>query len=292
MSKEALYAHLATGHTHVCQCWKITRRDGTVFGFTDHDRPLEFGGVTFVAESGMSAKALSAGTGLAVDNSEALGLLQSEVISEADIMAGRYDGAEVRTWLVRWDNVAHRVLRFVGTVGEITRDQGRFRVELRGLSDQLNQPQGRSFLRSCSAVLGDSACGVDASDPLFAVRVPVEKVTDGRVVTVTAGAYVDRWFEQGVLEVMTGEAKGLTAAIKHDQKAGARRLVDLWDALRAPLKVGDDVRLLAGCDKRAETCRVKFDNLVNFRGFPHIPGEDWLMAVPRSGEGADTERLG
>jgi uncharacterized phage protein (TIGR02218 family) len=40
---------------------------------------------------------------------------------------------------------------------------------------------------------------------------------------------------------------------------------------------------VAGCDKRAETCRAKFGNFLNFRGFPHIPGEDWVTAYPKDG---------
>lgn len=44
------------------------------------------------------------------------------------------------------------------------------------------------------------------------------------------------------------------------------------------------VRVEAGCDKRMDTCQVKFANFVNFLGFPSIPGEDWLMSFPaRSG---------
>ena len=45
---------------------------------------------------------------------------------------------------------------------------------------------------------------------------------------------------------------------------------------------GDMVRIEAGCDRRAETCRLKFNNFLNFRGFPHIPGEDWVMSYPVS----------
>ena len=40
------------------------------------------------------------------------------------------------------------------------------------------------------------------------------------------------------------------------------------------------LRFEAGCDKQAPTCRLKFNNFLNFRGFPDIPGEDWLMATP------------
>ena len=287
MTAAALFAHLKGGATHVCQCWAITRADGVTFGFTDHDRALQFEGITFLADSGLSARALALSSGLAVDNSEAIGLLRSDVIAEEDLVAGRYDGAEVRNWLVRWDEVNQRHLRFRGRVGEITRQAGQFQVELRGLTDLLNQPTGQTFLRTCAAVLGDARCRVDTTDPAFAVSLPVLAQDDLREIVVDRADYTDRWFEQGRIEVVSGAAKGIAAGIKSDRAAGSRRRIVLWHALRATLKPGDQVRLVAGCDRRAETCRVKFANLINFRGFPDMPTDDWLTAVPRSDDAGD-----
>ena len=95
MSVAELEAHLGTGHTTVSRCWKITRNDGEVLGFTDHDRDRSLDEVAFQAETGLTAMALQQGTGLAVDNTEAIGALSSTAIREEDIEASRYDGAEV-----------------------------------------------------------------------------------------------------------------------------------------------------------------------------------------------------
>ncbi len=287
MSKQDLFEHLKTGQTHVCQCWAITRKDGVTFGFTDHDNPLSFEGVTFLADSGMSAKSLAASTGLSVNNTEAMGLLQSDVIDEADIVAGRFDGAEITTWLVQWDAPDNRQVRFAGTIGEITRKSGQFEAELRGLTEALNQPQGRSFLRSCSAVLGDDACAFNLNSPTYRVTTDAITVEENRTFLVEASTFVDRWFEQGKLTVLSGSAKDLTGAIKHDRREGNRHRVTLWHPIRAEINAGDTLRLDAGCDKRAETCRVKFNNFINFQGFPDMPGEDWLMSVPRSSDDSD-----
>ena len=97
-----LAAHLAGGLTTLCHAWAVTRTDGALFGFTDHDRDLAFDGITFRADSGLSARALQQGTGLSVDNTEALGLLSDAGLSEVDIVAGRFDVAEVRCWRVNW----------------------------------------------------------------------------------------------------------------------------------------------------------------------------------------------
>ena len=124
MSVEALDAHLATGVTGVARCWRLTRRDGVVHGFTDHDRDLGFDGTIFLAGTGLSAAALSQSTGLAVDNSEAVGALSDVSVTEADIVAGRFDGAEVEAWLVEWANPENRVMQFRGSIGEISRSGG------------------------------------------------------------------------------------------------------------------------------------------------------------------------
>jgi uncharacterized phage protein (TIGR02218 family) len=262
----------------------VTRRDGAVFGFTDHDRDLAFEGILFRAGTGLSAKALSQTTGLSVDNAEAVGALTDAAVTEADLAAGRFDGAAVRAWLVNWADPDERALEFRGVLGEVVRAGGAFRAELRGLSEMLGQPQGRVFQRSCSAILGDAACGVDLAQPGYRAERAVEAVEEARVFRWAAFAgYDDRWFERGRFTVLTGAAAGLVGVVKGDRLSGGGRTVELWEALRAPVAAGDRVRLEAGCDRRPETCRLKFLNFLNFRGFPHIPGEDWLAAYPVSG---------
>lgn len=281
----ALLDHLATGATTVARCWRVTRGDGVVLGFTDHDRDLAFDGTVFVAGAGLGARALSQTTGLAVDNTEAVGALSDAAITEGDLLAGRFDGAAVEAWLVNWADVAQRMRQFRGTIGEVSQAGGAFQAELRGLTELLNQPQGRVYQAPCSAILGDARCRVDLSLPGYFEERVVEGVEEGRVFRFADFlGFDDRWFERGRLVVLTGAAAGLVEVVKNDRLTGRGRVVELWQGLRAPVVVGDRIRLEAGCDRRAETCRLKFANFVNFRGFPHLPGEDWLAAVPRAGD--------
>ena len=279
-----LKAHLASGSTTVARAFAVTRGDGLVMGFTDHDRDLAFEGINFRADSGLTAKALQMGTGLAVDNSEAIGALRSDAITEEDILAGRYDGAEVRAWLVNWVDVSERALQFRGSLGEITRSGGAFSAELRGLSERLNLPQGRIYHARCSAVLGDAHCRFNLNQPGYAEERAAEIIEGARVFRfVNFAGFEDRFFEKGRFLVLTGPAAGLVGMIKNDRLTSAtQRTVELWQALGITPAPGDMVRIEAGCDKREDTCRLKFANLVNFRGFPDIPGEDWLMAYPIS----------
>ncbi len=289
MSKAAFLDHLAGGLTTICRCWVVRRRDGVTYGFTDHDGPLSFGGVAFKPESGLSAKATVQSTGLSVDNTEAMGVLSDAAIREADIEAGRFDGAEVEAWLVNWRDIDARQLRFVGTIGEIRRAGGAFHAELRGLTEALNQPQGMVYHRGCSAEPGEGPCGVDLSEPGVTAERQVDAVTGERVFVFEAfGDFGSGWFTRGQLEVLSGAAEGLAGLIKHDRLDGPeRRIVELWQPLGAPVAAGDRLRLVAGCGDSFETCLEKFGDALNYRGFPDIPGEDWLVSVPRQGNDND-----
>lgn len=282
--ESGLAAHLASGATTLARCWKLVRRDGRVLGFTDHDRDLGFDGLVFLANTGLDAAAIEQSTGLSVDNSQAVGALSDLGLDDADIQAGRYDGAEVFAWLVNWRDTRERVLQFAGSLGEIRRSGGYFEAELRGLSEGLNQPQGRAFHRDCSAVLGDAACGFDLGQVgYFSEQTVTAGDLRGRFEFENMHDFEPRWFENGVLRVLSGVAAGLSGVIRADRFQDGLRRLELWTDLPVTLGKGDRVRLLAGCDKRVASCRLKFHNFLNYRGFPQIPGEDWALSYPTRG---------
>ena len=275
-----IWDSMGDGAATVARAWSVTRPDGRILGFTDHDAALAFEGIEFRPEAGLSALALVQGTGLAVDNSEATGALSSEAITDEDLVAGRYDGAHVRMWLVDWQDPTSRSLRFAGSLGEVRRAGGSFSAELRGLAEALNRPVGQLYQVSCGAVLGDARCRKDLSG----LRVKAQAGdTDGQLFRLALDrSFPERWFERGRLLVTHGRAKGLSGVVKRDRLEAGRRVLELWAPLAIPPAPIDLVEVDPGCDKRAETCRARFQNMENFRGFPFIPGEDWLMSVPVS----------
>ena len=280
----ALQAKLDSGCTTLCRCWLVERADGERFGFTDHDRDLSFDGVTFLAGTGLDAAALQSSTGLSVDNSQAVGALSSAGLLEDDIHGGRYDRAAVWQWYVDWTQVDLRVLMFRGYLGEIRRAEGAFEAELRGLSEDLNRTVGKSYLYQCPRTLGDDKCGFDTSTFGYAVDTTVVQ-TDGRkgiVISEYAGQQ-DGWFEHGQVKWTGGAWIGHVAQIKFDRVRNGARHIEFW--LETPFEIGlnDPVRVMAGCDKQPDTCQLKFNNFLNYRGFPHMPGEDWVTSYPAEG---------
>lgn len=68
------------------------------------------------------------------------------------------------------------------------------------------------------------------------------------------------------------------------KRHAAGALIELWQAMPEPIAAGDTFAVTAGCDKRLPTCRDRFNNVVNFRGFPHIPGNDFVTRYAVAGE--------
>ena len=282
----ALQAHLDMGATTLAWCWKVERRDGVVLGFTDHDRDIVFDGVTFAAATGFTASEVVSSLGLSVDNLEVEGALAAAAITEADLGAGLYDGATVELWRVNWADASQRVLMRKGALGEVSRGELAFTAELRGLAHVLQQATGRTYQRLCDADLGDSRCGVDTDAPGFKGSGTVEAVSDDRILTVSGlSGFDSNWFSFGKLAWTSGDNAGRVAEVK-GHAAGSVVTLTLWQRAASAIEAGDGFTVTAGCDKTLATCRARFDNVANFRGFPHMPGNDRAFAyvVGESGE--------
>src|SRR5262249_26207211 len=74
---------------------KITRRDGTVLGFTSFDGDLTLDGVTYLADNAFAASELESRNALSTDNLSIAGMISSGAVNDEDILAGRYDHARV-----------------------------------------------------------------------------------------------------------------------------------------------------------------------------------------------------
>lgn len=274
-----LAAHLAGGATTLCQCWRVTRRDGTVLGFTEHDEDLVFAGTRFLAASGFSATQAEAEAGLAAPTGEVAGGFSHHAISEADLAAGRYDGAEVEVFIVNWQAPDQHLMLKVQEIGEVTREAGRFSAELRGIAHRLGRDGGRVYNRRCDAALGDARCRVDLTLPGRHGSGHVAAVFDsGRIRVTGLEAWPDDAFRFGRLRLTSGEAAGLTAEVEANRAADGASDLQFWLPLAALPAPGDGFTITIGCDKRFATCRDRFANTLNFRGFPHVPGSDFAYS--------------
>jgi uncharacterized phage protein (TIGR02218 family) len=172
-----------------------------------------------------------------------------------------------------------------GNLGEVSRGATHFKAEVRGLAHELQQPKGRVIQFACDADLGDDQrCTVDLDLPAFKGTGAVTAVADQRTFTVSGlDTFDEDWFTRGLLTWTGGANAGRKAEAKLHSKRDGVATLELWQAMAEEVEAGDAFTITAGCDKHFKTCKAKFDNSVNFRGFPHVPGIDFALAVPDRG---------
>lgn len=339
----ALASHIAQTATTLATLWRVIRRDGQVFGFTDHDQDIVFNNVTYKAKTGYRRTALSSSGNLSVPDAQFWGVLDSAEIDDVSLRGGLWDGAQVSVFIVNWANLGQGSIHvFEGWLGEvICREDGTFQAETRGLAQRLNQTIGQVYSPECRADLGDNRCKIPLLPPLrqnstaYAVGqfVRVETntnatgtyreeeriyecttagttaatpptfntslsgtTTDGTVVWTARQAWSlpgtintipnnttltaqnighittrpDGWFNAGIITFDTGLNVGISREIMTWTQA--TRTITLLFPFPFSISNGDVFRIYPGCDKRLDTCRTKFNNRLNFRGEPFVPG--------------------
>jgi len=268
-------AHLQEELTTLAYLWKVTRTDGLVFGFTSHDKPITYQGITYEATSGFVPTAVSTSGGLQVDDVELEGMLSSNAITQQDVIAGRWDRAEVILYQVNYNDLTDgAVILRRGWTGEFKAGKTSFITELRGLNQRLNQVIGKNFSPTCRATFCDPKCTLDINN--FKVTGTVTSVIDKRTFGDTARTEADNYFALGHVTFTSGANTGISREVK----AYASDTITCELPFPYAITVGDAYELFRGCDKTVATCRDTYTNLINFRGEPYMPIADQLIEGP------------
>ena len=260
----------------LCSAWRLTRNDGVIFGFTDHDHALNFDGTDFFPNSGFLTSAVRSELGLNVDESEVAGAFVNDAVTEKDLRDGRYDNAIIEVYLVDWSSPDKAIKLRTQEIGEVSFSDHQFRAELRSMTHRLNQPQGRCYCKKCTADLGDDACGFNLDDPLFSATGSIVSASSEQSAIVSGlDGFEASWFRFGLITWTSGENANLSVEIyDHENSEG-----DVTLKFFAPLpnlpQAGDGFKITAGCAKTFSVCGDKFSNTLNFQGFPHMPGRDF-----------------
>lgn len=273
----ALTAHLAQEVTNLAMCWKVVRRDGVMLGFCDHDRTIVFEGVTYHAETGFTPSAVQNSHDLRVDNMEMEGVLAAGSLTEADIRAGLYDFAAIDVFMLNYTDVSQGALRLrKGWLGEVAMGQNAFVAEVRGLTQKLAQSVGELYSASCRAALGDGRCKVDLAGHTVSGAVSV--VNTALMFSDAARGEASGLYNFGKISFTSGANAGLSMEVKdYILQSGVGGVFTLVLPLPYPLQAGEGYEVSKGCDKTLATCSGRFNNIVNFRGEPFVPGLDRMM---------------
>jgi uncharacterized phage protein (TIGR02218 family) len=278
----ALETHYGLDATTLAVLLKITRRDGEVFGFTSHDKPLIYSGLTyFTGPAAPTLSDLKRETGLAPSNAEVDGAFNDDITVD-DTEAELWSGAVVDVYRANWRDLTNGVeLMAHGELGEITHDGRKYKVEMMGRAHKFGRVVTRHYLPTCDADLGDTRCGVDIE--ALAVNLTVTAVTSNRQFTTDLGSPATAdYFTYGRVTWLTGLNINREMEVKDQSESG---VFTLQLGMKREIQVGDTLRAYPGCNKLLKTgvaeylgdCKIKFDNVVNFRGFPEIPGIDKIL---------------
>lgn len=268
----SLTSHLSQDVTTLATCWKLTRRDGVVMGFTDHDRDLIVSGQSYVAATGFTPTAIAGSAGLAVDNLDVEGMLDSAAISEEDIHAGKYDHAEIEIFMVNYTTPSDGVLPLrTGWLGEVRYTSGKFVAEVRGLTQRLQQRVGELYSPGCRADFGDTRCKINLAG--VTTTGTLTGATSRTVLLDSGRMEASGIFSFGRISFTSGANDGISMEIKQYTKG------KMMLALPLPYQpqAGDAYTITQGCDKSFATCKTRYSNAVNFRGEPHVPGLDRIL---------------
>jgi len=267
----ALATHYASGTTTLADLLKITRKDGAVYAFTSAGDDVTIGGVTYIASQGLDISSLEVSAGLAVDNLELTTLDDGSAFTRMDVLSGKWRNADFVISRYNWASPSDGVeVRMVGTVGEVHLRRGSIVAELRGLQQALQQPIGSVTSKTCRARLGDAMC--TKSLTAFTFTGSVTTATSAQTFTDSSKAQAADYFAEGILTWLTGANAGLAVKVK----GFTGGVFTLSLPMLSAVVLGDTFSVVAGCQKRLEDCRDKFNNVLNFQGEPHLPGVDAL----------------
>jgi uncharacterized phage protein (TIGR02218 family) len=271
------------------QCWKITRLDGQVFAYTTHDEPITYLGTTYIPCDSLRASASSAGisTGNDAGDIEMTGIVADDAISDEDIAAGKFDGATVEVVLVPWDTTAdpgipRRISK--GVVARIEHSPTKYNATVLTPGSKLTQsPILTTYTPACRWNLGSTECGVDLSSNFLETGSVTDTFARDAVNQISYRKFTDvlraeaaGYFDFGKLTWTSGANNGLSAEVKYFDGS----TFELWDVMPNEIALTDTYEVTPGCRKSTTDCSTKFSHLINFGGFPNVPGKDSIYETP------------
>jgi uncharacterized phage protein (TIGR02218 family) len=266
--------HLAGEVTTLAVCWKLSLVGGTIMGFTDHTSDLTISSQLYKAATGFSPTSVETKDKFSVDNLDVAGILDAAAITEADIMAGKYDFAEIEIFLVNVTDLSQgTVTQRRGWLGEVTMKNGQFVAEVRGLAQKLSQNIVDLYSPTCRAVFGDGRCKANLTS--YTVGGTVNTVSSRQILISNSMTQAAGYFSGGEIQWITGANAGRRMEIKEF----ANKQFTLVLPMPNNVAVGDTFNAIAGCDKTIASCIAKFNNAVNFRGEPYVPGMDKMLST-------------
>jgi uncharacterized phage protein (TIGR02218 family) len=259
----------------------FTLQGGATLAYTNIDVTFTYAGITYLANSilvdGLKYKAA---VGLEADQQQiTIAARSTDTISGGApflqaLRDGSFDGCEIVRYRVFFSDrlggtAVGAAMLFKGRLGNID-EIGRTSAKLTVNSDlvllDIDMPRNM-YQPTCLHTLYDSGCKLSktSTSPSFSNS---GTVGAGSTASIIYWSGANANFAQGTITFTSGVLSGVTATVGAVVNGSSLNLINPLQSVPA---AGDGFTVFFGCDHTLATCQAKFNNLVNFRGFPYVP---------------------
>ena len=271
----ALKAQIDDGN--ICTVFKVEANDGSIVYLTDHNLAITVEGNVYQPSAGVTRLKMKATNNAEVSNQEVAATILD--LPENELKSGKWDNAKIEVAMVGWKNPsAGKLVVFKGAIGVIQWTDVGFRADIQNYLRNLQRNIGSNVTAQCRHQLYSTAepgrigfCGVNKAT--FTTTGTINYVLTQKLkFKLDTTSKPDGWASAGFVRFTSGNNAGLSFEVKiHKVEGGAiGESIELFIPTLGSVAVGDTIELSAGCDHLLETCKTKFNNTVNYGGFPHL----------------------
>jgi uncharacterized phage protein (TIGR02218 family) len=249
----------------------LTLKSGIKIGFSEYDLAFILDNILYKPQNSFNLENFS-NRNNSTNFSEILGVIDDEIITENDLISGKFLDSEIEIAVTNPKNLAlGKVILFTGFVDKIINDNQKFYFEIKSFSEKLKRTITQNYSKKCRAVFTDSKCGLNKNT--FTFNGSITSVLNDYQFADSARTQANFYFNYGVIKFTSGLNNGLSFDVKNYQD----KIFEIFLATEFQPNIGDTYEVTTGCDKEFKTCITKFNNAINFRGEPFVPGNERLL---------------
>jgi uncharacterized phage protein (TIGR02218 family) len=261
---------LADSSPSMARCFRIKLKDNSIIAFTEHRSELKIGNVLYKPGCSFEENSgLRAFSDMTSNSYGVVSIFDGVNIKKDEVFLGKFDGAEVNVFMVNYDHPEYGSISIIsGFVDSLEISGEKIYFSVAGIMSVLEKTIGDVYSPLCRAKFCDKKCSLAAQDYTFygaiaSVASEIEFHSEDSPIKDKAIDY----FKYGYITFVDGKNAGSSVEIKQSSLGDIVLNISPVNVM----EIGNQFRLVAGCDKKFSSCGGKFGNAINFRGEPNLP---------------------
>lgn len=260
---------LVNDNLNLTKCFKITLSNKDILTFTEFSRDLNIENLTYKAcncfeeNNNQNYSDITSGDDLVVAFIENINIKKDEVLS------GKFDNALIEIFYIDYNYIGYgKIPLITGFIDKIQLIDNKIYLNISGTLNLLEKTIGETFSPLCRAKFCDKKCTLDINNYSFTGE--ISEIISDTEFCCTGTEIINKttnYFKYGIIIFSSGKNKDKLIEIK---QTNGNNIV-LNTKLFYNIEIGDRFKIIAGCDKKFQTCIKKFNNAINFRGEPNLP---------------------